>query len=460
MPEAGRGDAYANALRNSGAARMLLPHRVHRAGYADAVESAQQAVGTVGNPVIGLAVVGTDLVVTFTDGTTESLPLPAGMGGTGVDQTARDAAAAAQADADTAGTAASTAQGTADSAQGDADAAQADIDGHEANHPLDGVQALIDTHAAMTEVHHRRSSSAGIVNVENGRLASNDGTVMRIGWSNTQDYAEQVFTRDGNHPDDGAAVGTIAGVFPPVQPGSIPAIPDVAANEKYLHIWVGEIPGNVAQLTFFGAPAHGVSAAAAQTYNTTDGTWWVSNLPLSSGISAYAFSATVVGVLIASRPWVTEYVAANSGGSGGAPTAVIEVGADEQLATLAVTVYTTLLTVSAADLTGGLTYLVLAECDSQMGFSAVAATNPFIETHLRVRADSTDLFLDRERTSMVGTSDGPRHSHSHFTTWVAPGTPGDMTLQVRWIGPTGMVLSAFGFAVSHSRLFLMPVTTA
>ena len=33
MPEAGRGDAYANALRNSGAARMLLPYRIHRAGY-------------------------------------------------------------------------------------------------------------------------------------------------------------------------------------------------------------------------------------------------------------------------------------------------------------------------------------------------------------------------------------------------------------------------------------------
>ena len=32
MPEAGRGDAYANAMRNSGAARMLLPYRVHRLG--------------------------------------------------------------------------------------------------------------------------------------------------------------------------------------------------------------------------------------------------------------------------------------------------------------------------------------------------------------------------------------------------------------------------------------------
>ena len=49
-----RGDAYANAMRNSGAARILLPYRVHRAGYADAVEAAQAAVGTPGNPVVGI----------------------------------------------------------------------------------------------------------------------------------------------------------------------------------------------------------------------------------------------------------------------------------------------------------------------------------------------------------------------------------------------------------------------
>ena len=81
QPTAARGDSYANAMRNSGAQRMLLPYRVHRAGYAEAVESAQAAVGSVSNPVTGLAVVAGQLVVTFADGTTESLDLPAGMGG-------------------------------------------------------------------------------------------------------------------------------------------------------------------------------------------------------------------------------------------------------------------------------------------------------------------------------------------------------------------------------------------
>ena len=207
----------------------------------------------------------------------------------------------------------------------------------------EAVQALIDAHAAMSDIHHRPASRVGVVNVAAGRLPSTTGKVMRIGWSNTQDYAEEIFTRDGNHPDDGAAVGTIAGVFPPVQPAGIPAIPDVAANEKYLHIWIGEIPGNIAQLTFFGAPAHGVSEAAAQTYNTTDGTWWVTNLPLSAGISAYAFSAVVVGLLIATQKWVEGEIANIMLSGGGITTAqaqtlidaaVVNFQTDSQVATI------------------------------------------------------------------------------------------------------------------------------
>ena len=168
QPEAARGDGdgYANAMRNSGAARMLLPYRIHRAGYADAVSEAQAAVGTTGNPVTALDIVGGELVVTFADGTSESHTLPAGMGGDGTDQTARDAAASAQTAADdaqgeidnhetsehntdqTARDAAGVAQGRADNAftaaataQGAADTAQTDIDEHEAQHPGGGDDA-------------------------------------------------------------------------------------------------------------------------------------------------------------------------------------------------------------------------------------------------------------------------------------------------------------------------------
>ena len=99
QPNAGRGLSFANAGRNSGAWTILLPYRVHRAGSTgDAVAAAQEAVGTTGNPVINVAVVGADLVITFDDGTTRDEHLPAGMGGGVLDQTARDSAAAAQAE--------------------------------------------------------------------------------------------------------------------------------------------------------------------------------------------------------------------------------------------------------------------------------------------------------------------------------------------------------------------------
>ena len=99
MPEAARGDAYANAMRNSGAARMLLPYRRHRAGYADAdaITDAQNAVGTEGNPVVAVRVDGSHLVITFADGSHDMETLPAGSG---IDSTARAAAVAAQSAAD------------------------------------------------------------------------------------------------------------------------------------------------------------------------------------------------------------------------------------------------------------------------------------------------------------------------------------------------------------------------
>lgn len=167
QPEASRSDAYANAMRNSGAARILLPYRIHRAGYAGAVEAAQEAVGTTDNPVVDVSVSAGTLSVTYTDGTIETFPV---AGGGTTDQTARDAAASAQTAADdaqraaaaartasdthgnsthntdqTARDAAATAQTAADgassaagTAQAAADGAQTDIDDHEANHPTGG----------------------------------------------------------------------------------------------------------------------------------------------------------------------------------------------------------------------------------------------------------------------------------------------------------------------------------
>ena len=121
QPNAWRVLSFSNAGRNSCAAAILLPYRVHRAGStSEAIEAAQQAVGTPGNPVTNVAISGGNLVVTFDDGTTRDDPLPAGMtGGDGTDQTARDAAVQAQTRADDAASAAAN--------------AQADIDAHESD---------------------------------------------------------------------------------------------------------------------------------------------------------------------------------------------------------------------------------------------------------------------------------------------------------------------------------------
>ena len=102
QPFTSRDGAFSNSMRNSGAGRLLLPWRIHRAGStAEAVAAAQAAVGSADNPVTDVttdAVAGT-LTVTFADGTSRTDTLPAGAGG--VDATARAAAAAAQATADT-----------------------------------------------------------------------------------------------------------------------------------------------------------------------------------------------------------------------------------------------------------------------------------------------------------------------------------------------------------------------
>ena len=116
QPYATRGSYFANALRNSGAGSMLLPHRVHRGGNvagAQAVAAAQQAVGTAGNPVVDVNydIITGELVVSFQDGTTQRHTLVSGQAG--VDQDARDSAAAAQNTANSATTAASTALSTA-----------------------------------------------------------------------------------------------------------------------------------------------------------------------------------------------------------------------------------------------------------------------------------------------------------------------------------------------------------
>ena len=278
QPEAGRGMAYANALRNSGAAGMLLPYRIHGLGYADAVEAAQAAVGSVGNPVIGLAINDGKLVVTFADGSTAELDLPAGMVvGDGTDQTARATATAAL-------EAARTAQEAADANA----LAQA---GHDGN----------------ANAHHVPPMGGGGVVSESTRLPL--GTVvMRLGWAQTQTPAEAIFTRADLHPTDGAAEGTVAGLSVPPFPPGLDTDPSL-----YLFIWIATAAANIADIRLSGGGGTlvgSISNGAAYAYGGVDGTVYVSDQRLSAALAAYQVRAVVAGDLIASQPWVAEQIAA------------------------------------------------------------------------------------------------------------------------------------------------------
>ena len=71
-----------NAMRSSGAAALLAPYRVRRAGVIRAVERAVSEADP-SNPVVGIRVSGGNLIVTHLDGTVRSEALPTGTGGGG-----------------------------------------------------------------------------------------------------------------------------------------------------------------------------------------------------------------------------------------------------------------------------------------------------------------------------------------------------------------------------------------
>ena len=86
---------FSTAWRNSGAANLCLPWRIHSAKSVKDATTAAVASGSTTNPVIDLTLVGDMLTVSYANGTMAELTLPAGMGGSGIDQTARDSAAMA-----------------------------------------------------------------------------------------------------------------------------------------------------------------------------------------------------------------------------------------------------------------------------------------------------------------------------------------------------------------------------
>ena len=263
QPEAGRGDAYANSLRNSGAGRILLPYRVHRAGVADATQEAM-ATGTVGNPVTNVEVVNDQLVVSYADGTTTTADLPAGgMGGSGVDQPARDAAEAAQADVDAHEATAHNTDTTA----------RAAVDAHEATaHNTDltarmsnaGTQQELDTHEAS--LHNldqtaRNSAAAAQTTANTAEGIANTAQTNAQGASanalNANQLAQAAQTTADSKIDTEAANALIATHRAITDAHHTEGIP--GGREVGAWHWVGSVTG--------GAWAAGVARTAAyQTF--------------------------------------------------------------------------------------------------------------------------------------------------------------------------------------------------
>ena len=298
QPEAARGDAYAAAGRNSGAWAILAPYRIRRAGtIGEAVQIARES-GTPGNPVTNVQVNGGELVVSYADGTVEHHALPAGMGGmfNGVDQTARNSA--------------NTAQAAADAAQADATA----------------NTTTQTAHAADPNAHHIPPAGS-TVDVFDGAAIPADAVAMRLGWNQSETFAESHYVRANNHPIDGVSVGTTAGLLVPPFPPALNT-----DTTLYLGVWIA-YTGDVPIRQFPGDPItySGTDYFSAPVPLTVDGVIGQSySLSVRLDADTYAaagneFFVTIPGEAIATETWVTTQIAAipaPTGGTSGAPVLI------------------------------------------------------------------------------------------------------------------------------------------
>ena len=160
-----------------------------------------------------------------------------------------------------------------------------------------------------------------IVDTSSGRLPAGD-VVMRIGWAETQEPTDAIFTRDDNHPDDGASVGTVSGLNPPVFPPALNS-----DGGLYMLVWIAASVSQVADVRLSGGGGTLIGSGlplASYEYDGDAGTMWVSNQPLSPALSAYSISAVVAGALILTEADVEDW--ARAGNSDEIPAAKLPAG--------------------------------------------------------------------------------------------------------------------------------------
>ena len=233
------------------------------------VAAAQEAVGTAGNPVTGVTIEAGQLVISFANGDTVYHDFPTG----GIDTVA--------------------------------------------------VQALIDVHAGMSEIHHMQGGGGGgsliLGNLDNGRLPG-PAIVMRMGWGETNPPVADVFIRDNNHPQDGAAVGTSELTYMPPFP---PAL--VGEHTLFVFIWLEGSPTNVSIVVNPGLDNQGSFTGFFTDGDPLEvegvaGTVFVSLFAFSSNESL-GFASPRPGPLLATQTWVTSEIANIMLSGGGITTA-------------------------------------------------------------------------------------------------------------------------------------------
>ena len=279
------GFSFANAIKFSGAIRVLFPYKAHSVGLVGGrgvVAATAAGIGTVGNPVTDVDIIGDELEITFADGSTESHTLPAGGGG---------------------GSGATTAE----------------------------ITTLIANHAAMPEIHHIQGGSSLIVgNIIEGRLPGTP-IAMRMGWGETNPPMANVFVRDNNHPYDGAAVGTSELTYMPPFP---PAL--AAEHTLFVFIWLEGSPVDAAIWVNPGLDNQGDFSAYFTDGDPLEvegvaGTVYVSIFQFSLNESQ-GYASPQPGLLLATQTWVTGEIANIMLSGGGITTAQAQALIDTALA--------------------------------------------------------------------------------------------------------------------------------
>ena len=229
QPPSARGNGTANALRNSGAAGLLLPFRVHRAGSTGPSSGVATSTTTPSTPGAGVDTAAVNQLIAdgvedwAETGNTDPIPHEKLVNAAAAahDQTARDAAAAAAAAAE------------------------------QANDHLvdqDGVKRIVDQDveswartanadekipaSKLPDSPAPSSGRPSTVLHEDVRLPE-PARAMRIGWNQSRAITATIFTRANQHPIDGAVQGMTMGLDVPPAPPALAGDPTL-----YLAIWI------------------------------------------------------------------------------------------------------------------------------------------------------------------------------------------------------------------------------